>query len=162
MKIEEKTLFILFGLLVVIVLIIWWEGQRYKTKRERENLAKLMTPPQYDGYSLTKDAIKMKLSAPVNCNTNMIECETDRQCLKYCKDINGYNKAACIKGICKYTPLSSSSSTLENYCQNGGILTSFFSYGRNYTTCMCPKEFVGNYCEIPNEMVPLHSNTFKL
>ena len=164
-------------LLVIITIITWWENNKYMTGG-KPSLDNLKTPPLYDEYDLTRTALKKSKNQnkntntntntntstndnrnaanALNCISNLIECKEDKQCSKYCKDIIGYNKATCQNGICKHTQSS------ETSCQNGGIMATYFSYGRNYTTCMCPDEYLGDYCEIPNEMVRVASDKFVL
>lgn len=156
------SLLLLLSSVIIITIITWWESQRRRIMGEKLTLTNLIPPPKYDGYELTRNAIinlsvRNSTTPTVNCNTNMIECETDKQCSQYCMGITGYSKALCRNGLCKYKSALSGET-----CRNGGTLASFFNYGRNYTTCMCPKEFLGDYCEIPNQMVPISSDKFVL
>ena len=50
----------------------------------------------------------------------------------------------------------------KTICENGGQIASYFSLGRTITACICPENFIGLFCQIPNEMKPCDSRTFEL
>lgn len=64
----------------------------------------------------------------------------------------------CINGLCRYK-----FDTETSPCQRNGIPISHFYLGRNFISCVCPDNFIGRRCEIPNEMNPSKTNkTFNL
>ena len=149
-------------MLIIITVIVWYESGQYSERQQKTLTHAYLSPSfNYDGLQLTKKSNKIKQNEKnqskksVDCNTNILECNSNKDCSsKYCIKLEGYDKAICKNGLCKYVlpAQSSSSSSSTTLCHNGGILTSFFSYGRNYTTCICPDQYLGNFCEIKNEM----------
>ena len=115
---------------------------------------KLIYPAQKKISFLTKynkDVVK------VNCNSNIIECKVDTDCNKRCLNLNNH-KIICSNGLCRYFPKESS----KTICENGGQIASYFMYGRLYTACICPKNFIGLACQIPNQMNSSDLRTFDL
>ena len=112
----------------------------------------------YDGLPMAAPSKKVwaSVSSRMDCNTRLMECNTDSDCQSVCFPIND-NKAFCAPetGFCSYY----SSKTL---CLNDGIPVNYFSNGRSITGCVCPQEYVGRFCHIPNTMKPLTNKTFKL
>ena len=52
----------------------------------------------------------------------------------------------CMSGLCGYR--------VEGYpCLNGGTPTTHFYLGRNLLRCVCPDQFLGRLCQVPNKMV---------
>ena len=150
-------------MLIMITVIVWYESGQYSERQQKTIIDAYLTPTlNYDGLQLTKKSHKIKQiknnqsKKSVDCNTNILECNSNEDCSsKYCINLLGYDKAVCKTGLCRYVlPAQSSSSATTMLCQNDGILTSFFSYGRNITTCICPDQYIGNFCEITNEMAP--------
>lgn len=118
----------------------------------------------YDGKKLIYPAQK-KISfltkynnndIKVNCNSNIIECKVDTDCNKRCLNLNNH-KIICSNGLCRYFPKES-----KIICENGGQIASYFMYGRLYTACICPKNFIGLSCQIPNQMNSSDLRTFDL
>ena len=116
----------------------------------------------YEGKKLYYYA-KKKLSFNTNtntkkldCNSNVTECKTDNDCKTKCLHFE-YHKNMCVSGLCKYVKRNS-----RNLCQNGGQITSTFMFGRLITACICPENYIGLYCQIPNEMNSSYSRTFNL
>ena len=120
----------------------------------------------YDGKKLYHPA-KKKLSVlsskinngtKVDCNTNLIECKVDKDCKSKCLSLP-YHKIKCnsSNGLCQYNKKDS-----KTLCQNGGQMTSYFSLGRLHNACICPENFIGLYCQIPNEMKQNNLRTFDL
>ena len=117
----------------------------------------------YDGKKLVCPAkkelstlIKHNKDIKVNCNSNIIECKGDMDCKNNCLKLSNH-KINCSNGICRYIQNNS-----KILCQNGGQIASYFMYGRLYTTCICPKKFIGTLCQISNEMNSSNLKTFDL
>ena len=91
-----------------------------------------------------------------DCNSNLIECKNDADCENGCLPFS-YHTSQCLTGLCQYVKRDA-----ETYCQNGGQITSTFLYGRLVTACNCPENYIGLFCQIPNEMNRSYSRTFKL
>ena len=95
----------------------------------------------------------------INCNSNLWECKNNRDCKEKCKRL-GYHKIRCISGLCRYFERNNNNS--QSICQNGGRVTSTFMLGRFLTSCLCTDNFIGLYCQIPNEMKSLDPSAFQL
>lgn len=116
----------------------------------------------YDCKSLTEVAEKKNISSinsdkRVNCNSNIIECQTDNDCQMKCLELNTKYKRRCgVNGICTYNDNKSD-------CKNGGFPTTYFYLGRIYTGCICNNDnFIGRQCQISNLMKRAHDIEFEL
>ena len=123
-----------------------------------ENVVRIL----YDGKDLTdspqrKFLIRRIFNKKVDCHSNIIECNSNEDCTKNCLDMKSHNKI-CFKGLCRYFPQN----TKKSICQNGGQVASYFMYSRIYTACICPPNFIGLLCQIPNQMNSSESRTFDL
>ena len=115
----------------------------------------------YDGKMLAYPAKKnllynKNIDTKLNCNSNIIECKRDADCDKKCLNFKHHSNK-CLTGLCQY--INNNNSLI---CKNGGEVTSYFMYGRLYSTCICPENYIGLYCQIPNEMNSSYSRTFQL
>ena len=91
-------------------------------------------------------------SEKVDCNSRIIECDTDEHCQRICipENEDDMRQAECLPdtGFCQYQ---------YDKCLNNGIPTNYFSKGRIIWGCICTEEFIGQYCQIPNQMKPIDS-----
>ena len=107
-------------------------------------------------FVMSSEKVWAKKLYKIDCNTRLVECNVDSDCQAICFPINE-NKAFCAQetGFCSYL-----SSTTP--CLNDGIPINYFSNGRSMTGCVCPQEYVGQYCHIPNMMKPMINKTFQI
>ena len=91
-------------------------------------------------------------SEKVDCNSRIIECDSDMDCQRICipENEDDMREAQCLPntGFCQYQ---------YDKCLNNGIPTNYFSKGRIIWGCICTEEFIGQYCQIPNQMKPIDS-----
>ena len=109
-----------------------------------------------NGINRTERARPHILSEKVDCNSNIIECETDSSCKNNCIRFDDH-RLICLEGICAYQRNNS-----LNVCQNNGQIASYFSFGRMMPACICPDEYIGLFCQTPNEMKRVESQTFEI
>lgn len=143
----NRVILILFVILCSLII------RNLALKRKEEEL-----PPQflidttttaviYDNKPLHRLALKTikKNKKPVDCRTTIVECDRDADCHSLCAAARGGSQ--CTNGFCAYVE--------ESYtCQNGGIPVSYFHRGHfNYTGCICPLNFIGRFCDVPNNML---------
>lgn len=156
---------ILIILLSIVIIIIKIAHKIYKNKIKEEKSITSSSSFFYDGTSLSNPAKKkskinrrpLTSKRKVDCNSNIIECNHNFDCHINCiyyKD----HKTKCLNGLCVYKK-QNSKTTL---CENGGQIASYFSLGRTITTCICPENFIGPFCQIPNQMKPSESRTFEI
>ena len=159
-------------IIIVIIIIIIYYILTYNINDDDDDdddYNDNVTTTLYEGKSLYYPAIK-KLQLFNNnnnnnkkrdCNSNLVECKNDTDCKNNCIQITNYQKRVCISGLCQYVKKSSKTPL----CQNGGQMTtkmSTFMYGRLITSCICPENYIGLYCQIPNEMKSSYTRTFEL
>ena len=160
-KLFYKLLILLFLILFIIsvILII----QKYYKKEIKNNNIQYNENINYiyDGLKLLHIAKKKNISTTiitknnkVDCNSNILECKNDDECKNKCLKMNTH-KIKCSQGLCTYIPRYS-------ICENGGQISSYFNYGRTIIACICPENFIGLRCQIPNEMKSSESRTFEI
>lgn len=114
----------------------------------------------YDGkkllYPAKKRILYNKTVAAVDCNSNLIECAVNNDCEKKCIQLK-HHESECLTGLCRYVKKD-----FKTFCQNEGQITSTFRYGRFFMACICPENFIGFNCQIPNEMKSSYLRTFEL
>ena len=160
-NISYKAILLILSLTIVIIIVLMI------TQKKLFNDNNFITNNNnchvlYDGkllcYPARKKIKNKRITATaVDCNSNLIECKTDSDCSIKCLPLN-YHISKCLTGLCQYTTESKE----KSLCQNGGQITSSFKYGRLLTACICPENFIGLYCQTPNEMKASYSRTFEL
>lgn len=168
MYLNNKTLLLLLlFLLSLIIIIITLIKELFNDNNDSDFIIKTSNNNNfcvlYDGKLLRYPArkkIKNKhdmTTIAVDCNSNLIECRVDNNCTAKCLPLN-YHTTKCLNGLCQYMAESKE----KSLCQNGGQITSTFEYGRLLTACICPENFIGLYCQTPNEMMSSYLRTFKI
>ena len=162
------TIFIIIIFIVCILIRIGHKVYKKRNiyKKEQEEEGNINKVVFYDGSSLSNQAQKKKKknissvqdlarNRKVDCNSNIIECDHNSDCHSKC--IYYYTrKTSCINGMCGYK------NNTKSMCENGGQIASYFSLGRTITACICPDNFIGPFCQIPNEMKPSDSRIFDI
>lgn len=118
----------------------------------------------------------------VNCNSSLVGCQNDDDCVKSCTSIRMDNDNFAVIPKCS---IQHSNTCIYSYfkpgleekegerdtsiktisaCLNGGQpISSFFAVSGLFSfECACPKNFIGKYCEIPNSLLPSNEKTFSL
>ena len=164
MYINNKTLILLLISLIIIIIIVTItklfndnDANKFTINNDDDDNCRILYDGKFLCYPARKKIKKNENATEVNCNSNLIDCRVDRECTATCLPLN-YHTSKCITGFCHYIPTSKE----KSLCQNGGQITSTFEYGRLLTSCICPENFIGLFCQTPNEMKPSYLRTFEL
>ena len=135
---------------------------KYTTLPIRDNYEQSQSADHETSFTILNDGLPLALTAKkkpeyfskkVDCNSRIIECDTDMDCQKICipENQDHTRQAKCLPntGFCQYQ---------YDECLNDGIPTNYFSRGRIIWGCICTEEFIGRYCQIPNQMKPIDSS----
>ena len=147
--------------IIIIIIIIIITIIIILTKNNKNNfIIKDNSRLFYEGKSLSFSAKKRITTtsatnkAPLDCNSNIIECSNDKDCQSACLSMPNHLRK-CITGLCHYR-------NKHSLCSNSGQITSTFLYGRLVTACICPEKFIGLFCQTRNEMRSSYARTFEL
>lgn len=152
---------LLFVILFVTTMMVYSKFKRYKGGGGGRSVNELSI--FYEGESLSKRAKRKNIffSKKVDCNSRLVECNTNLDCAKSCSPISKkFKREKCLDGLCVYA-----NDSKNTPCENGGQITSYFALGRMIIGCICTDEYVGRFCQVPNSLKPLHpdhSKTFAL
>ena len=143
---------------VIIIIVCTFIKITHKFYKKNDKYKRKEEYFVYDGTNLSTPAKKnlsfSSRNKKVDCNSNIVECNHNFDCDSKCKIYRNY-KATCFNGICAYR-------NDKTICENGGQVVTYFTYGRNTTGCICPENFIGQFCQIRNEMKPADSKSFDI
>ena len=141
---------LLYIFLAFLIIRKLWDMERPTFRQDKLVEKTRVSRVIYDNSPLNIRALRkqLEISERLNCHSNIIECDSDEDCVNVCAGKN----SRCLNRFCGY------SSPHGNVCQNGGQPVSQFDFGEfHFLRCLCSAEYLGRFCEIPNLMIaPTH------
>ena len=143
---HDITVILLYTFIAILIIRKIWDMERPTFQKDKTTEKVIVSRVIYDNAPLHIKALrkKLKTNERLNCHTNIVECDTDADCINICAGEN----SRCLNRFCGYQ------SHDGDVCHNGGQPVSHFDFGEfQFLRCLCPAEYIGRFCEIPNLLI---------